>query len=79
MNTKFLKNSRGQLNNVLSATVGIIVVFVALSLGMTLVSNFQGNLAAHPENAVPLNSIWPLAVAGVAIIGLLLVLVKTFS
>ncbi len=79
LNKEFLNDSRGQMQQTIQAAVGVIVVFVTLSLGMTLVSNFQGNITTSPQNAVPLNNLWPLAVGGVTILVLVVSLLRIFQ
>jgi len=69
---------KGQ-TQIIGQAIGIIVIFVALSLGMALVDNFQGNTEANPANAVPFNDIWPLAVAGIAILSLIIGLMTMFG
>jgi hypothetical protein len=54
------------------AVVSTVVGFIVLSLAITLVNNFQGNLTTSPQNAVPFNSLWPLAVAGVLILAVIM-------
>jgi hypothetical protein len=60
-----IKNQRGE--SPVGTIISIVIGFMVLSLGMTLISNFQGNIVANPQNAVPMNSLWPLVVAGVLI------------
>lgn len=54
------------------AVVSTVIGFVVLSLAITLVNNFQGNLTTSPQNAIPFNTIWPLAVAGVLILSVII-------
>jgi hypothetical protein len=79
MNRSFHSDSHGQMNQVLGAAIGVIAVFAALSLGMALVNNFEGNTTVTPGTAVPLKNIGFLAVAGVTILVLLVSLLKMLS
>jgi hypothetical protein len=79
MNNKLLNDSRGQLNQIFGALIGIIVVFVTLSLGMILVANFQGNVLSPQYKPVPFQDLAFMAVAGVAILSLFIILLKSFT
>lgn len=75
MNKKFIKDSRGQINTLFGAVIGTIVLFVMISLGITLTNNFYVGTGQTPS----FNSLWPLVAAGVGILVLIVFLFKMFT
>jgi hypothetical protein len=72
LNKSLLCDSRGQLNAIFAAAIGIIVLFVTLSLGMVLTANFYVATGKTPA----FNDLWPLAIAGIGILTLFILLLK---
>jgi len=58
-------NSKGQA--ILNIAIAVIATFVMISIGMAIIANVQGNTAVTGIS-VPFNTLWPLVVAGAAII-----------
>jgi hypothetical protein len=66
-----LMNQQGNVGQLVHTVIAVVVGFMVLSLGITLVNNFQGNILASPTYAVPFNTLWPLVIAGVLILGVI--------
>ncbi len=74
MNIEFIKNQKGQVNMIAPA-IGIIVLFVLISLGLNITNNFYAATGQTP----PLSTLWALTVAGVGILVLVVGLLRLFT
>ena len=61
----FRLKAQGQM---IAAGIGMTIIAVIVALGMTLVNNFE----AETGSTVPFDALWPLAVMGMAIVGLII-------
>jgi hypothetical protein len=61
---KSMSSNKGGQMNLVGLVIGAIVAFIVLSLGITLTNNFYIATGQTPQ----FNSLWPLAIAAVIII-----------
>ena len=75
MNKQFLMNSRGQVQAVFAATIAIIVLFVAISLGLAITNNFYTGTGQTPQ----FSGLWGLVASGVGILVLVILLLRLMA